>query len=698
MRLRSILCGLSARALLACACSAAALAADAPPADSGQPVYGTWGFDLAGRDAATRPGADFFRYANGSWLDGHEIPPDKSVYTLRIVMSDWIDQRLRGLLEEAAKDASREPASLQGKVGAYYRAFMTEDRVEQLGVKPIEQELGAVRGARSHAALARLMGRTNASYLDSVFAFGIDVDLKDPAHYSVYIGQADLGLPDLDYYLQAGFARQKAAYQAYATRLLTLLGWPHPDQRAADLVAFETRIARASWSRTEQRDVDRTYNPLSVRELERLAPDFAWTAFLDEAGLGGLPRVIIREKSAFPKLARVFAETPLPVLQAWAAFRVADNAATYLARPFAEAHFELHGRTLSGQQQQQPRWQRAIHAISGDFGSDARGDTFGTMGWAVGELYTNRYFPPAAKANIERMVSNLKAAFHARIEALDWMSPATKAEALRKLETYNIKVGYPNHPRDYSALVIRDDDVVGNVRRAAAHDWEFFRHRYSGPVDRDDWGMTPQTNNAYNGSLRDIVLPAGVLQAPIFDPNADPAINYGAAGAYISHELTHGFDDQGRKIDADGRIRDWWTAADAKEFESRAARLRAQYSAFEPLPGVHVNGELTLGENIADAGGFGIALDAYRVSLHGQPAPVLDGFSGEQRVFLGWAQAWRGKLSDDYLRKMVVSDPHSPRMYRVNGVVRNVAAWYELFGVTPEDKMYLPPADRVHIW
>ena len=677
---------------------ALAAAADAPPAVAPKPFYGAWGFDTAGRDAATRPGDDFFRYANGSWLDRNEIPADKSVYTLRVVMSDWIDQRLHGLLEEAAADTSHEPTSLNGKVGAYYRAFMAAERIETQGAEPIATELGAIRDASTHAALARRLGTTNGSFIDSLFAFGVDVDLKDPEHYALYLGQSGLGLPDRDYYLEPKFARQKAAYRKYAARLLTLIRWPHAEQGARDLVAFETRVARASWTRTEQRDLDRTYNPLPVTELVRLAPEFPWRPFLEAAGLGELARVILREKTAFPRLARVYARTPMPVLKAWAAFRAADNAALFLSKPFQDAHFELHGRTLSGQQRQQARWQRAIHAISGDFGSDQRSDTFGTMGWAVGELYTARYFPPSAKANIERMVSNLVAAFHARIQAVDWMSQESKIEALRKLDTYNIKVGYPNHPRDYSALVIRDDDVVGNARRAAAHEWDFFVHRYAGPVDRDSWDMTPQTNNAYNGALRDIVLPAGVLQPPIFDPDADPAINYGAAGAYIAHELTHGFDDQGRKIDAAGRIRDWWTAADAKEFEARAARLRLQYSAFEPLPGVHVNGELTLGENIADVGGVAIALDAYRASLRGAPAPVLDGVSGEQRVFLGWAQAWRGKLSDDYVRKMVVSDEHSPRKYRVNGVVRNLDAWYDAFGVIAGDKMYLPPAERVHIW
>jgi putative endopeptidase len=359
----------------------------------------------------------------------------------------------------------------------------------------------------------------------------------------------------------------------------------------------------------------------------------------------------------------------------------------------------MHNKVLSGQKEQQARWKRAITAVSGgDFGVGDRFGTFGTMGFGVGQLYTAKYFPPEAKAKIESLVSNLKGAYRARIQKLDWMGENTKREALKKLDTYTIKVGYPDHQRDYSTLVIRNDDLVGNMKRCAAFDWAFYSGRFFGPVDRTDWGMTPQTNDAYNGSLRDVVFPAGILQPPVFDANADPAINYGAAGGIIGHELTHGFDDQGRKIDASGALRDWWTPQDAGTFKSRADVLGAQYSKFEPLPGLHVNGELTMGENIADLGGLTLALDAYRGSLKGQPAPVLDGFTGDQRVFLGWAQAWRGKVSDDYVRKQVVSDPHSPRQFRVIGPTRNVDAWYEAFKVQPGDKEYVAPENRARIW
>jgi putative endopeptidase len=359
----------------------------------------------------------------------------------------------------------------------------------------------------------------------------------------------------------------------------------------------------------------------------------------------------------------------------------------------------MHDKTLSGQAQQRVRWKRAITAVSGDdFGVGARFGTFGTMGFGVGQLYTAKWFGPDSKAKIEALVHNLLAAYRVRLQNLDWMSDATKAEAIKKLDTYTIKVGYPDHPRDYARLTVLDDDLIGNVRRAGAFDWAFYLGRYNGPVDHSDWLMTPQTNDAYNGSLRDIVFPAGILQAPIFDANADPAINYGAVGGVIGHELTHGFDDQGRKIDADGKLRDWWTKDDAAKFEARAKVLGAQYSAFEPLPGVHVNGDLTMGENIADLGGVTLALDAYHASLKGRRARKIDGFTGDQRVFLGWAQAWRGKVSDDYLRKQVVSDPHSPRQFRVNGPVRNIDAWYDAFDVDKDNKLYIAPENRVHIW
>lgn len=673
--------------------------AEAEKKPEGKPQYGAWGFDSDGADLKTKPGDDFFRYANGVWLDKVQIPADKPAYSLRLAMTDLTEQRLHDLIEETARRVEQKPATIEGKVGAFYRSFMDEARIEKAGPSVIKDKLTEIQSAKTRDALAALMGKQNADFHGGIFGVFIDVDIKDPKRYAVYLGQQGLGLPDRDYYLKPDFAAQKGKYQAYVAQLLRLLDWPEAEKRAGEVVNFETKIAEASWTKTQQRDPIATYNPMSIAELQSLAPSFAWRPFLTQAGLDKVERVVVGEKSAFPKIAQIYNDTPLETLQAWQAFNLADHAAPYLSKAFVDAFFEMRNKTLSGQAEQQVRWKRGVHAVSGgDYGAGDRYDRFGNLGWAVGQLYSAKYFPPAAKAKIEELVANLKVAMHERIKGLDWMGERTKAQALKKLDTYNIKVGYPDKARDYAKVEIRDDDLVGNVRRAAAADWAFYVQRLPGAVDMSDWGMTPQTNDAYNGSLRDIVFPAGILQPPMFDANADPAVNYGAIGAVIGHELTHGFDDQGRKFDAEGKLNDWWTPDDAKTFEARAKVLSAQYSKFEPLPGAKVNGELTMGENIADLGGVVIALDAYRASLKGKPAPVIDGLTGEQRVLLGWAQAWRGKLRDDAIRRQVVSDPHSPRQYRVNGVMRNIDAWYEAFQVKPDEKLFVEPKDRVRIW
>jgi putative endopeptidase len=693
--------GASGMNVRACFCAIAlfAGAAHAATTTDSAPQYGAWGFDIAGMDRTIQPGDDFFAYANGSWIAKTPIPADKTAVSLRLAMTDRTEQRLHAMMEGAAAHSGHEPASLEGKVGAFYTSFMDDARIEALGVKAIAPQLDAVRAAKTRDGLAALMGRNDADFEGTLFSLSFDVDLKDPKKYAVYISQDGLGLPDRDYYLKPEFAAQKAAYESYVEKLLSLQGWQHPDVAAKDVVAFETKIAAASWSKVQQRDPVAMYNPMSIADLQKLVPDFGWRGFLKEAKLGSVARIIVAEKGAFPKIAAVYAASPMATIKAWQAAHIADNAAFYLSKPFTDAYFEMHDKTLSGQKTEAVRWKRGVHAVSGgDCGFGERVDCFGTLNWGVGELYTATYFPPSSKAKIESLVANVKAAYRARIEKLDWMGADTKKEALQKLDTYNIKVGYPDHPRDYSNVVVRDDDLIGNVLRAAKADEAFYAGRLNGPVDRSDWSMTPQTNDAYNGSLRDIVFPAGILQPPIFDAAADPAINYGAIGGVIGHELTHGFDDEGRKIDAEGALRDWWTADDAQQFEARAKHLGMQYSAFEPLPGVHINGELTMGENIADLGGLTLALDAYHASLHGKPAPVLDGFTGDQRVFLGWAQAWRGKLREDAIRRQVVSDPHSPRSFRVNGVVRNIDAWYPAFQVKPGEKLYLAPADRVRIW
>ena len=658
-------------------------------AQGGIPYYRPSGFDLTAVDRSAKAGDDFFQYANGKYLERSVIPADRPAVSRRLEMTDRMEANVRQLLEQAAQSGSEQPADVRGKAGAFYASYMDEAQIERLGAAAIAPELDGIRAASTPADLATLMGQSAFDFYPAIAAPLVDSDLKAPDRYAIYLNQAGLGLPDRDYYLDSKFAAQREAYAAYATQLLTLLGWPDPAAAAARAIAFETRIAEGSWDKAKLRDPTTQYNPHSPAELAALAPGLDWSALLNGANLGGHTRFIVGQPDAFTRLAATYAATPVETIKAWMAFRVADAAAPYLSKPFADARFAFRGKTLLGQAEIPVRWKRGMLAVAGgDCGADP-GSCFGTFNWGVGQLYSERYFPAETKAQIEALVGNIMTAYRHRMQHLDWMSPATRAEALKKLDTYTIKVGYPDKPRDYSSLVIRRDDLVGNVRRAAAADWQFTVGRSNGQVDKTDWLMTPQTNDAYNGSLR---------EAPIFDANADPAYNYGAIGGVIGHELTHGFDDQGRTIDAAGALRDWWAPKDAAEFKRRAKTLGDQYAQFEPVPGVHIKPELTMGENIADLGGVTLALDAYRESLHGAKAPVVDGLTGDQRVFLGWAQAWAGKMTPEAIRNRTTSDPHSYRKYRVNGVVRNIDAWYAAFGVKPGDALYIPPAGRARIW
>ena len=679
-------------AIALCALVPLAHAADAKPA------YPPFGLDLTARDTGIRPGADFFQYANGRYLARSAIPADEVAVSRRTGMTREIDTRLHAILDDLARDAGEQPRDARGKVGAFYAAFMDEARVEQVGVRAIEPELEAIRSAPDLAGLAALMGRSTVDLFPSPFAVQIDVDLKRPDLYSIYLTQADLGLPDIDYYLQPEHAAQRTAYRAYVAKMLGLLDWPDADAAAGDVLALETRIAQASWTRVQQRDVVAAYNPVSRTQLQALAPAFPWPQFLQAAQVGDRDTLIAAQNTAFPKIADAIAATPLPALKAWMAFRTADAGADDLPRAFTTAAFELHGRVLSGQAEQEPRWKRGLVVVAGK-GCDTNARAcFGTLQWAVGQVYAERWFPPTAKARMTALAGDLKKAFRAHIEALTWMGPATRAEALRKLDAVTIKVGYPDRWRDYAGVTMRRDDLMADVRSAAADDWNFVVQRSKGPVDRSEWTMTPQTNDAYSGSFLDIVFPAGILQPPIFDAAADAAVNYGAVGGVIGHEITHQFDDQGRTVDADGILRDWWTPADADAFKARTDVLGAQYAQFEPVPGFHINPGLTMGENLADLGGLAIALDAYHASLRGRPAPVLHGLTGDQRVFLGWAQAWAGKATPEAIQRQTLSDPHSFRKFRVNGVVRNIDGWYKAFGIKPGDALYVAPDKRVRVW
>jgi putative endopeptidase len=668
-------------ALLPIAAVAAAFACFALAA----PVYGDWGFDAAGMDASVSPGDDFFKYANGGWDARTAIPDDRSSYGVDAVLSDTAEAHLRGILEA---DPTGAPDSADArKIHAAYLAFMDERRIEALGAAPIASDLAAIRAARDSFDLAALMGQDNTGFQASIFRLGIGSDAKDPDRYAIRVGQSGLGLPDRDYYLTPAFAAKKAAYQAYVAKLLSLGGWSDPQASAAAVVDYETRIAEASWTRAERRDPDKTYNPMSPAELQAAAPGFAWAPFLKAAGLADARRVVVAENTAVPKIGAIYAETPLPTLRAWAAFHVIDAAAPYLSSAFATTRFDFRNRLLQGQKVERERWKRAVEFVD-------RG-----MGEAVGRVYVAKYFPPEAKAKIDALVGELRAALNQRIDRLDWMSPATKAKAHAKLALFTVKIAYPDKWRDYSQVDVAPDDLVGDQRAFLAFEWNRQARRLYDPVDRGEWGMTPQTVNAYyNPTMNEIVFPAAILAPPYFDPGADAAANYGGVGAVIGHEMTHGFDDEGRKFDGTGRLVDWWTADDAAKFEAEAKKLNAQYDTYSPFPGVHVKGDQTTGENIADLGGILIALDAYHNSLHGQPAPVIDGLTGDQRFFLAYAQSWRDKRREDAVRDLLVRDVHSPEVYRVNGVVRNVDAWYASFAVKPGQALYLATGDRVRIW
>ncbi|MBI3716900.1 MAG: M13 family metallopeptidase [Betaproteobacteria bacterium] len=675
----------------------AGTASAATPSGAAKPMFAPFGLDLTAIDHKVRPQDDFFQYVNGAWLDRTPIPPDQTSVTQGQDLRNRVLDRLHTLLETAAKSPNGADAN-EVKVGAMYAAFMDEKRIDALGAKPLQALLAPVRAAKDKAALARVMGRSFHDFGGAPFAVTFDIDLKDTAHYAMYLNQGGLGMPDRDYYLQDSFKEKKAAYRDYARDLLTLLHWPNAAAEADAIVALEARIAASSWTKAEQRDLPKLYNPMTPAELQQFAPGFPWKEFLQGAKVGAKKRLVVAEKTAFPKIAAAIADTPLATLKAWQAFTIADSAANYLSAPFQKARFEFRDKNLRGQSVIQPRWKRAIAAVAGgDCGVDPA-DCFGTLNWAVGEMYTAHDFTPETKAKAQRMVADLMTAFHRRIESLEWMSPATRQEALKKLDTYTVKVGYPDHARDYSKVSIRRDDLIGDVRRAAEADWAFYVGRSDGPVDMSDWSMTPQTVDAYNGSLRDIVFPAAILQPPLFDPAADDAINYGGIGSVIGHELTHGFDDQGRTIDSTGALRDWWAPADEAAFKTRAGILGSQYAKFEPAPGAHINPDLTMGENIADLGGVLIAFDAYRTSLKGQPAPLLEGLSGDQRFFMAFSQGWRGKAREDSIRRQTASDPHSFRKFRVLGPLPNVDAWYQVFDVKAGDAMYRTPEQRSRIW
>jgi putative endopeptidase len=670
-----------------------AFAEDAKPVAPAAPIaaqrYGTWGVDLDGMDRSVKPGDDFFKYVNGKWAATTQIPADKTGYGAFAVLGDLSEARVHALLDRWAADKSLKPGSDEAKVAAVYRTYLDEATAEKLDAKPIQPYLDKIKKAQTREDIARFMGSSARGFGSAFFGAGVGDDAKNPDKYTLYISQAGLGLANREIYLKENFKPQKERYQKYVADMLGLVGWAEPEKSAADVVALETKIADAHWTPAESRDRDKTYNPTTIADLEKSAPGFPWLVSFKEAGLDKVDRAVVRQNTAMPKIAAIFAATPVATLQAWEAFHVADDAAPLLSKRFVDTHWEFRSKFINGTKEQRPRWKRAVAAAEG------------TMGEAIGRTYVADYFPPESKAKMEQLVAGLRASMKGRIENLQWMSPETKTRALDKLAHFNVKIGYPSKWRDYSKLEIREGDLVGNSESAAKFEWARDLSRIGQPVDKQEWGMTPQTVNAYYQSTKnEVVFPAAILQPPFFDPKADMAVNYGGIGAVIGHEITHGFDDQGRKSDGTGMLRDWWAPEDAAKFDVQAAKYGAQYEAINlpQLPGTHIIGKLTMGENIGDLGGILMALDAYHLSLHGQPAPVLDGFTGDQRVFLGWAQVWRTLTRDDALRQLVATNPHSPGQVRAFEPLRNVDAWYAAFDVKEGDANYIKPEDRVRIW
>ena len=638
--------------------------------------YGTWGVDISTRDLSVNPGDDFQRYAAGKWLDANEIPADKSQNGIGSELADRNQEQLRAIVTTAPKDS---------QLGAFYASYMDEARLDQLDAAPLKADLARVDAIKTKAEFTRYMAQTLADYGATLFGLGALPDFANPDMNIGGVFSGGLGMPDRDYYLLDKYKPQRDAYRAYIERTFEMIGEPNPSASADKVMAFETEVAKVSWPQADLRDIDKLNNSMTLAQLKAYAPQFDWASYLKEAKVMS-PHMIVGDKSAVRAKAALFAKTPLETLKTWERFRVANDASNYLSKRFVDSRFE-YTKTLSGAKELRPRWRRGI------------GEVDGRLGELLGKTYVDKYFPARSKTMMEELVGNLKKAAAERIQGNSWMGDATKKAALTKLAKMDVMVGYPDRFRDYSKLEIKADDLYGNIKRSAAFEWDYSLEDLNKKVDRKKWAMSPATVDAYNGGLENkIVFPAGILQPPFFDPTADSAVNYGAAGAIIGHEIMHGFDDQGRKIDENGAVRDWWTKEDAARFKTLTDALGKQYSSYEAAPGIFINGALTMGENIGDMSGLEVAYSAYKMSLNGQPAPVMDGLTGDQRFFLAFAQAWRGKQREDAIKTQVASDPHSPRRYRILGPLRNMDEWYDAFGIKPGSKFYIPPEQRVRIW
>jgi len=664
----------------------AALAQDAPR-------FGNWGVDLAAMDKSVRPGDNFTDFVTGSWEKTAVIPPDRSRIGGFTDLQILSETRLRAILDELHARPAAQMNPDERKLRDFYDSFMDTAAIEAGGLKPAEKDLAEIAAVKTPDDVARIMASPRIS-AGAIYSYGIGVDDKHPNNYSLNLSQAGLGLPDRDYYLSDNpeLVKTREAYRKYLADMMALGGLTDAPARADRVLALETEIAKVQWDRADRRDADKIYNPMLVADLRMLAPEFPWDVFLRETGIplttpNGPRYVIVAEKTAFEPLAKVFVATPVSTWRDYLTVHYLHSMSSYLPKKFDDLDFALFGTALGGATQQLDRPTRAIHLLDGQ------------MGEALGKVYVARYFPPEAKVKADALVANLLKAMEQDIQTLDWMSPATKAKAQEKVRQFTPKIGYPTKWRDYSALRIASGDLIGNVQRAGLFEYDRQVARVNRPVDRTEWDMTPSTINAYyNPSFNEIVFPAAILQPPFFDPKADDAVNYGAIGAVIGHEISHGFDDQGSKYDGKGVFQDWWTKDDRAAFDKRTAALVAQYDAFEPLPGLHVIGKNTLGENIADNAGLAIALKAYHLSLGGKAAPVIDGYTGDQRLFLGFGQVWRSKMRESRIRTLTLANEHTVDTFRPIGATRNLDAWYDAFAVTAGQKYYLPPDQRVHLW
>lgn len=650
---------------------------------------GDWGIETRHISGSVEPGDDFFTWVNAGWLESTEIPDGFSRFgafnELRLLSEDRVEAIIRETRETEAPTATPEQ-----QIGDLYASYMDTHTIEERGLDPIRPTLEKLLAIESSEEAARWMGRPGTG---SIVAAYVSLDQGDPERYVTHLRQSGLGMPDRDYYLRDDdpFPGHREAYEEYIAATFERAGIDRAAERAAEVMGLETAIAENHWTRVEQRDRQANYNLMTREELAEHAPQFPWDAFLGERGLDQVGEMVVATDSAVAANAEVFANTDPETWASWHAFHWLNSHARMLPAEYETAHFEFYDRRLDGVEKPRARDKRGINLVSG------------RLGELVGRVYVERHFPPEYREQMLELVGYLRRAFAERLETLPWMDDETRVEAERKLESFLPKIGYPDKWRDYSDVTIADDDLIGNSRRLSEWSWKDQLAKLDEPVREWEWGMTPQTVNAYYSSTRnEIAFPAAILQPPFFDPHADPAVNFGAIGGVIGHEMGHGFDDQGSRSDADGVLRNWWTDTSREQFEQRTGRLVEQYNGFEPIEGMNVNGELALGENIGDLGGLSIALHAYRMYLedhHEGRAPELDGYTGEQRFFMAWAQVWRNLwASEESLRAQLVRGPHSPARYRVNGVVRNIDAWYEAFDIGPGDELYLPPKKRVSIW